>query len=171
MARWSLRILSILALIGGAWSSSAQVVINEIMYHPASENVLEEYIELHNRGTTNVNVSGWRFSNGVDFTFPANMIMPPNSYLVVAAHRPTFVSKYSGVANVIGNWVGVLSNSRNDIDLDDASGNRIDSPWVMQAAASDQSRRRSLRSRRLAPSSMSKAAKWTWFCCGVDTPA
>jgi hypothetical protein len=116
-----------LALICGAFSASAQVVINEIMYHPASENVLEEYIELHNRATTNVNISGWRFSNGVEFTIPANTILPPNGYLVVAAHRPTFIAKYPGVANVIGNWVGVLSNSRNDIDLDDASGNRIDS--------------------------------------------
>ncbi len=116
-----------LALICGAFSAGAQVVINEIMYHPASENVLEEYIELHNRSTTNVNVSGWRFSNGVDFTFPANTIIPANGYLVVAAHRPTFVVKYPGVANVIGNWVGVLSNSRNDINLDDASGDRIDS--------------------------------------------
>src|SRR5688500_13635406 len=88
MARWNLRIVSVIALVCGGFSARAQVVINEIMYHPASENVLEEYIELHNRGTTNVNVSGWRFSNGVDFTFPANTIMPPNSYLVVAAHRP-----------------------------------------------------------------------------------
>jgi hypothetical protein len=127
MARWNLRIVSVIALISGGLSSNAQVVINEIMYHPASENVLEEYIELHNRATTNVNVSGWRFSNGVDFTFPPNTIMPPNGYLVVAAHRPTFITKYAGVANVIGNWVGVLSNSRNDIDLDNASGSRIDS--------------------------------------------
>jgi len=127
MARWSLRILSILALIGGPFCGSAQVVINEIMYHPASENVLEEYIELHNRATTNVNISGWRFSNGVEFTFPANTILPPNGYLVVAAHRPTFIAKYPGVPNVMGNWVGVLSNSRNDIDLDDASGNRVNS--------------------------------------------
>src|SRR5688572_13348080 len=127
MARWSILLLSTLALIGGSFPTSAQVVINEIMYHPASENVLEEYIELHNRATTNVNVSGWRFSNGVEFTFPTNTIIPANAYLVVAAHRPTFIAKYPGVANVIGNWVGVLSNSRNDIDLDDASGDRIDS--------------------------------------------
>src|SRR5687767_7999763 len=33
----------------------ADVMVNEIMYHPSSENVLEEYIELHNRGATNVN--------------------------------------------------------------------------------------------------------------------
>jgi hypothetical protein len=127
MAKWSLRVVSLVALLAGALSTPAQVVINEIMYHPASENVLEEYIELHNTSTTNVNVSGWRFSNGVEFTFPPSTILPANGYLVVAAHRPTFTAKYLGVANVIGNWVGVLSNSRNDIDLDDASGNRIDS--------------------------------------------
>jgi hypothetical protein len=131
MVKWSLKTVSMVTLVCGALGTArptnAQVVINEIMYHPASENVLEEYIELHNRAGTNVNVSGWRFSNGVEFIFPANTVIPANGYLVVAAHRQTFTTKYPGVANVVGDWVGLLSNSRNDIDLDDASGNRINS--------------------------------------------
>ena len=127
MAKWSFRIASMLAFLSGALSGPAQVVINEIMYHPASENVLEEYIELYNPGATNVNISAWRIGGGIDFIFPANTIISANGYLVVAAHRPTFMTKYPGVVNVIGDWTGILSNSRNDIDLDDASGNRIDS--------------------------------------------
>jgi len=110
-----------------ASTASSQVIINEIMYHPSSENVLEEYIELHNRASTNVNLGAWRISSGVDFTFPSNTIIQANGFLVVAANRQAFTNKYPGVLNVVGNWVGILSNSRNDIDLDDANGDRIDS--------------------------------------------
>lgn len=105
----------------------SQVIINEIMYHPSSENVAEEYIELHNRSSTNVSLAGWRISNGVEFTFPSNTVIQANGYLVVTAHDETFATKYPGVPNVVGNWAGILSNSRNDIDLDDARGNRVDS--------------------------------------------
>src|SRR2546430_7271658 len=64
---------------------AADVVINEIMYHPNSTNVLEEWIELHNTGATNVNLSGWRTTKGVAFTFPTNTALPPGGYLVLAA--------------------------------------------------------------------------------------
>ena len=56
----------ILAL--GVPALRGQVVINEILYHPQSENPLEEFIELYNRGTNAVNLSGWRFAGGVSFT-------------------------------------------------------------------------------------------------------
>src|SRR5688572_27110576 len=81
MAKWSFRIAAMLAFVASALSTPAQVVINEIMYHPASENVLEEYIELHNLAATNVNISGWRVAGGVDFIFPSNTILPANGYL------------------------------------------------------------------------------------------
>ena len=47
------------ALFSGSPAGAQDVVINEIMYHPASHEAREEYIELFNRGTTNVNLTGW----------------------------------------------------------------------------------------------------------------
>ena len=106
---------------------SSQVVINEIMYHPASENPLEEYIELHNRGTNAVDLSGWRFVNGVDFTFPPGTSLGAGKYLVVAASLSNFQAKYSFplVTNVIGNWTGQLSNGGEKLELADALGNIV----------------------------------------------
>src|SRR5687767_12127674 len=98
MSKRSLTFLVFLALC--AITGHSQVVINEIMYHPSSENVAEEYIELHNRAVTNVNLGGWQISSGVQFTFAPNTIIPANGYLVVAAHRQTFTNKYPSVANV-----------------------------------------------------------------------
>ena len=39
-------------LLGGA--SAQNIVINEIHYHPASQDVREEFVELHNAGPINV---------------------------------------------------------------------------------------------------------------------
>ena len=111
---------------GGA----SAVVINEIMYHPyhpvpGAEDVRQEYIELFNRGTAAVNLSGWRLSNGVDFVFP-DVTLGAGAYLVVAADVAVFKTKYRSVTNVVGGWTGKLSNSGETIELVDDSGVRID---------------------------------------------
>ncbi len=102
-----------------------QIVINELMYHPASEQDAEEYIEVFNRGATATNLAGWQFTSGVDFTFP-DITIDPGSYLVIAADTATFSATHPSVTNVIGNWSGQLSNSSESIELVDAAGNRID---------------------------------------------
>jgi hypothetical protein len=102
------------------------VIISEIMYHPSSENVLEEFIELFNKGASAVNLNGWQFSAGVNYTF-TNVSIPANGYLVVAANLAVFQAKYPSVTNVVGGWTGVLNNDSEDIDLDDANGDRVDS--------------------------------------------
>jgi hypothetical protein len=125
MTKWIFRVVSsVIAL--ASLTGQSQVVINEIMYHPASENVAEEYIELRNLASTNVNLGGWRVTRGVDFTFPSNTVLQANGYLVVAANRQVFTNKYPGVLNVVGNWAGILSNSRNALELEDAEGDEVD---------------------------------------------
>ena len=45
-------------LVNGALLARGQdIVINEIMYHPASQDPRDEFIELHNREATNVNLT------------------------------------------------------------------------------------------------------------------
>ncbi|HEY0548481.1 MAG TPA: lamin tail domain-containing protein, partial [Verrucomicrobiae bacterium] len=119
------------------------ILINEIMYHPASQDSREEYLELFNAGPTNVNLTGWQFTKGINFTFPSNTVLSPSSYLVVAAHGPTFASAHPGVANYVAGYLVVrttnvatgtyinfensLSNVRDALQLEDAAGNVIDS--------------------------------------------
>jgi len=128
------------AFAGGSWSYTlntnavweGQIVVNEIMYHPAHnqttfepEPVNQEYIELYNRGATAVNLAGWRLNRAVEFTFP-NTNLAAGGYLVVAANVAAFRAKYPAVANVVGGWTGRLSNSRDEVELEDPSGNRVD---------------------------------------------
>ncbi|MFZ0035145.1 MAG: lamin tail domain-containing protein [Sedimentisphaerales bacterium] len=113
----------------------SSIIINEIMYHPyhnslayEPEHIGEEYIELFNRGTETVNLSGWRFSNGVDFNFP-DVTLSAGQYLVVAADVNTFKAKYPGVNNIVGGWTGHLRNSGEKIELADENGmviNRVE---------------------------------------------
>lgn len=118
---------------GGSWSYTldptanyeGRVVINEIMYHPVSQLETEEYIEIYNRGGSAVNLAGWSITRGVDFAFPS-MTLPSGGYLVIAADPAAFSAKYPGVANVIGGWTGRLSNTREDVELEDATGARVD---------------------------------------------
>lgn len=105
---------------------TADVVITEIMYHPLGNTPSEEYVELFNRSNITIDLSGWRFADGADYTFPAGTSLIAGGYLVVAANVAAFGAARPGVANVIGGWAGELSNSGEQIDLRNAAGDRID---------------------------------------------
>ena len=111
-------------------SAPAAVVISEIMYHPyhpdtSPEDIGAEYIEFFNRGAEPVNLSGWRISNGVDFTFP-DVTLGAGEYLAVAADVDTFKANYPSVNNLVGGWTGRLSNNGETIELVNNLGVRTD---------------------------------------------
>lgn len=118
---------------GGSWNYTlntgavfeGRIVINEIMYHPISERDDQEWIELHNAGPVAVDLNGWQLSRGADYVF-GNVSIPAGGYLVVAADVAAFSAANPGVANVVGGWSGRLSNSGEDIELEDAGGGRVD---------------------------------------------
>src|SRR5690606_27427693 len=79
------------ALLGWClWSAgrvSAQgIVINELNYNPPDNTVLVEFIELYNASAQAVALDGWRFDDGIDYTFPVGARIEPGAYLVIAAH-------------------------------------------------------------------------------------
>jgi len=107
------------------------VVINEIMYHPIDPN--DEYIELYNptAGTVNLwNATGtWRLK-GVDYLFPPGISISAGDSLLVVAFDPcdpvklsAFETAYSTGslvpdANIVGPWLGTLSNSGDRLALE-----------------------------------------------------
>ncbi|HOX01489.1 MAG TPA: lamin tail domain-containing protein [Candidatus Paceibacterota bacterium] len=102
----------------------AGVLVSEIMYHPASEDVRDEFLELHNAGSSPVDLEGWRLEGGIDFVFsPA--VLPGGGYLVVAADADVFRARNPSVTNVVGSWTGRLSNRANTVEILDASGRTV----------------------------------------------
>ena len=116
--------------VGGAWtyildpnaSYAGKVLINEIMFDPPGGAASNEWIELRNISPDDINLSGWRFTRGVNYTFP-NVSLPGASYLVVAADTAAFQLKYPGVTNVVGGgWSGSLANGGDNLELQTALG-------------------------------------------------
>jgi PKD repeat protein len=117
------------------------VVITEIMYNPASGDRQEDFIEIHNRSTTRTySLLDWRFSRGVDFTFP-DIQLGPQEYLVICANKARIQQVYR-IANVTGDWDPntTLDNGGERIRLVNAGGITVDevtyddrAPWPILA--------------------------------------
>ncbi len=95
------------------------VIINELMYHPIFDNDDDQFIELFNPGTNNVNVGGWQLMAGVNYLIPPGTVMVSNSYLVVAKNVTNLLAKYPNLtaSNTIGNFTGALSHGGERVAL------------------------------------------------------
>jgi hypothetical protein len=97
------------------------IVINEIMYHPISDDEDKEYIELHNRGTSAVNVGDWRFVDAINFVIPPGTMINAGGYLVVAKNRTNLLARYPNLASspslVVGDYGGQLANGGERVAL------------------------------------------------------
>ena len=109
------------------------VVINEIQYHrapisregePVTERS-EEWIELYNRGTDEVDLSGWQLVDAVAFAFPSGTVLAPDATLVIAGDAETLAAEHPTIT-VVGDFSGHLANKSDRILLLDANGNPAD---------------------------------------------
>ncbi|OHB55489.1 MAG: hypothetical protein A2173_03290 [Planctomycetes bacterium RBG_13_44_8b] len=121
-------------LSGSTWSALNEAIfavgpvaeslrITEIMYHPNTEPN-EEFIELKNIGTENINLNFVRFTNGIDFTFP-DINLASGGYVVVVKDITACTARYGTEVNIAGRYSGSLSNGGERIRLEDAAGQTI----------------------------------------------
>lgn len=97
------------------------LIITEIMYHPepppaGNTNDAEnfEYIELRNRGASTLNLVGFSFTNGIDYTFTAASSitnLAAGQRVLLVRNRPAFTSRYPALTNIAGEYVGNLDNA------------------------------------------------------------
>jgi hypothetical protein len=140
----------------------AQVIINEIHYHPVEvpnfdangnptfsvtgggadfTDDVHEFVEIRNAGASAVDVSGWKISGGIDFTFPASTSIAAGGYKVIAKN-PARVQTVYAIAGVLGPWIGALKNGGGTVRLENGAGTTVDSvnydrdfPWPNSADA------------------------------------
>ncbi len=106
------------------------VVINEIMYNPPSalgDDDNWEFIEIYNNDTESVDLSGWSFSDGIDFNFSDGTILNAGAYLVIA-RVPDTIADFYGISNLTGPFENgtALNNGGENVELSDGSGNVVD---------------------------------------------
>jgi len=120
------------------------VVINEIFYHAYPQTSPyapreEEWIELYNRGSSGVDLSGWTLGGGIEYDFPFGTVIPSGGYLVVAKDALALAGKHPAVT-VIGNYSKQLGDGGDALILKNAAGNPVDEvryydsgPWPAAA--------------------------------------
>ena len=100
----------------------SQVVINEIHYNPGSAQGSDsdfEFLELYNPGVTDIDMSGYSFTQGVTHVFADGTTLAAGGYLVVAVNSESYPGSIEWTS-------GALSNGGEDIEIVDAEGNVVD---------------------------------------------
>jgi len=117
------------------------IVISEIYYEPPMgrfyDNDAFEFIELLNIGDAAVALQSydnelgtdlpWRFTDGIDFTFPLGTVMEPGERIVLVGNRDAFETRFSvPVDTAVFEWdAGQLNNAGETVQLSMA-GDRVD---------------------------------------------
>src|SRR5206468_4892286 len=87
----------------GPCSRKTPFAITEIMYRPMPDtngNVLE-FIEIYNSNPFFEDISGYRISGEIDYTFPANTVLQGGEFRVIA-RNPAQVQSAYGISGVLG---------------------------------------------------------------------
>ncbi len=133
---------AILAILWTSYISYGQIVITEISYNPPESGTDSlEYLELFNAGTTNVNLKDYKFTKGVEFTFPEISILA-GKFLILSVKESAFMNVYGKTSL---QWTaGALNNGGEVIAIADAAGTEFISvdlkdlpPWPGLADGTD----------------------------------
>ena len=76
-------------MVCGVRLAIATAVTPEVTPAPVTANP-EEWLELHNRGETPVDLTGWRIVDAVGFAFTPGTLIEPGASLVVARDAAEF---------------------------------------------------------------------------------
>lgn len=87
------------------------IVINEINYNSSPLCDAGDWIELHNAGTTTVDVSAWFLEDGSGnyFNIPANTSIEAGGFLVLVQDQVKFSTVHPQVNNIIGGFGNSLT--------------------------------------------------------------
>jgi hypothetical protein len=112
-----------------AWSGPATatyythtpaLAITEIMYHPVASGTNSaddfQYLELMNTGTVALNLTGFHFTQGIEFAFTEGSLAPGQRVLLVA-NLEAFQSRYGAGLNVGGVFTNTLAHSGERLTL------------------------------------------------------
>lgn len=135
--------LSLIALLLGGltlrnsntFAANSDIIINEIQYNPnTGGNQNFEFIELYNRTSSPIDVSGWCFTSGISFCFPSGSSIAGQSYVVLSPNSIESLVYYQ--VYTVGTYSGNLSNGGETLTLTDDQSNIISSvsytdqdPW------------------------------------------
>lgn len=110
---------SFTAVFGGI-PTPAKIAVSEIMYNCDPSLNSGNWVELHNYGLQNLDISDWIIQSKANynkFTVPTGTKLPANSFLVVCEDTVLFQQKHPMVSNHIGALPFGLSNSFDSVKI------------------------------------------------------
>jgi len=129
-------------------AASSPLVISEIMYHPVLEDGFEdlhEFVELYNREDKARPLRGWKFSKGIEFTFPDDATIPAHGYVVIAKSPEALLAIKDYKLDpqyVFGGYASALDNGGETLRVESSDGRLADEvkyddtfPWPTAADA------------------------------------
>ncbi|MFY0686699.1 MAG: T9SS type A sorting domain-containing protein [Cyclobacteriaceae bacterium] len=113
---FTLFITGLLSLHLVAQNNLSNLKITELHYNPADEIIGSdtidgddyEFIEFKNIGSETLDISGVQLDSGIQFMIPANTLLEPGAYYVIADKPSKFEDRYGVPPN--GNFSSNLSN-------------------------------------------------------------
>ena len=112
-------------VVFGAEISVREIITPFVPGTPFTEDD-EEFIELFNRGSSAIDLTGWSLHDAVRYDFEPGTMIEPGEYLVVARNAATMQARYANLTSIAGQYDGTLSNSTETIRLRDAFRNPVD---------------------------------------------
>lgn len=118
---------------GNPGAAQQHLKITEIHFHPAkrtepgfSEEEFE-FVELQNTGPTTLDLTGVRFVNGLNFDFTTNAVkqLGAGETVLVVKNQAAFAARYGPGFRVAGEYVGLLDNDGDRLQLVDAVNEEI----------------------------------------------
>ena len=131
------------------------IVISEIMYKPLRQERREkfdrvnegfyveidrdefgEYVEIINVSAVAIDLTGWKFTDGIDYQFEG-VTLEPSAFLIVVSDVEAIKTRYQ-IDNVAGPFAGGLDDGGERLTLRNADGDLVDTvryndryPWPL----------------------------------------
>jgi hypothetical protein len=114
-----------------------QLRITKVMYAPLPPSSLEsslvtgveagdfEYVELLNIGAAALDLSGARFTDGIEFTFAPGTSLAAGQRIMVVSSTAAFDARYGTGLNRVGPFTGSLDNAGERLRIVDAVGEEV----------------------------------------------
>ncbi|NIP93863.1 MAG: hypothetical protein GWO24_10575, partial [Akkermansiaceae bacterium] len=100
----------------GTPATADHLVISELLYKPLGGGDLE-FVEIMNTSARQVELTGVRFSAGIEFTFPVGYTLSPGQRALVVDNRAAFEAEFGSDLEVAGEFSGDLDNGGETIAL------------------------------------------------------
>jgi len=115
--------LSVMLCVITFWAAKPcmGLVVSEVMYHPADGTEALEFIELYNNRAVFEDLTGYAFTNGIEYEFEPGTTIEAKQYLVVARDPAALEAAY-GISDMHGPYTGRLSNNGERVELSNGNG-------------------------------------------------